>query len=1083
MVNAKFPCSICQKNVVTDAVECELCYKWVHRRCAKLTKQQLRGLENDHFTCLPCKNLFPFQNIDDDEIQAELFHTYTQNNTTRYKQCKSFEFDYENLESINVKDWDYKINPTNFVKQDSNKCKYYTSDDFNKSFKCIEGLSIFHLNARSLRANFDRVQEFFEELEVHVDVIAISETWFADKDDVSLYSLPHYEMYNVNRNSRGGGCAIYVHKNLNVKTCEAFTSCIENSVEILTIEIVCSTAKNVLVSCLYRCPGSSIECVSDIIEPLLLQSNSRRIFLCGDFNINLLNYNSHNMTTQFVELLFSYGLVPSIVRPTRITMDSATLIDNIFTNCVENVKSGIICNDLSDHLPIFCCQTTASSRKSVAKYTREFTEANVNKFVTEVGELDWEEVLVEYDVNKAYGMLQSKLESLYMECFTLKKHKCKNSRNPWLTDGLINACKKKQVLYKRFLSNRTPHNESKYKTYKNKLQSILRIEKKKYYSSQLELNKGNAKETWKILKHVINKTNSKAVIPDTMFNENGSITGVSKIAEAFNAFFTNVGKNLADKIPAPANAHMHMDYLANKNDSTFFLTPVTEQELRSIVNSFSSKNSRDHVGFSMKLIKDVFPAIVKPFMHISNISFQTGIFPDEMKIAKIIPLYKSGDKSKFNNYRPVSLLPQLSKVLEKAFEKRLVQFLDSHKVLNEYQFGFRKARSTEMALLQLIEEATNALDNKQFALGVFIDLRKAFDTINHNILLCKLDHVGVRGIANQWLYSYLHNRKQFVELEEQTSSRRTVLHGVPQGSILGPILFLIYINDIINVSNVLRFVLFADDTNIFKSGTDLKQLCQEVSIELQKLHQWFNSNKLSLNVEKTNFMVFGNRSQANCVVKINEHSLQQVNSTKFLGVDIDERIKWTNYIDKVANKVSRSLSILYKAKYCITESALLTLYSALVLPYLTYAVEIWGHAYKSKLNRLVVLQKRCVRVVCNKGRLEHTNDLFLKLGILKFKEIVKCKSLILMFKAYNSFLPVCLQTFFAIGNTNLCVTTRQSHKFRTRYTRTTMKSQSATIVGAKLWNSLPSKLTQIKNIHNFKKSIKQHFLNEYTTSN
>ena len=244
--------------------------------------------------------------------------------------------------------------------------------------------------------------------------------------------------------------------------------------------------------------------------------------------------------------------------------------------------------------------------------------------------------------------------------------------------------------------------------------------------------------------------------------------------------------------------------------------------------------------------------IVTPLSHICNQSFIEGVFPDEMKIARVIPLYKSGEKNKYNNYRPVSLLPQFSKILEKLFDNRLDSFIEKDNILSDNQYGFRKNRATSMALVELIDKISNSVDSKKHTLGVFIDLRKAFDTIDHDLLLKKLEFYGIRGVVLKWLKSYLSQREQFVQIDDCLSEYLNVLCGVPQGSILGPKLFILYVNDICNISNILEFILFADDTNIFCSGHDIKELCNTMSNELDKLHTWFSLNKLSLNISKPN---------------------------------------------------------------------------------------------------------------------------------------------------------------------------------------------------------------------------------------
>ena len=274
-----------------------------------------------------------------------------------------------------------------------------------------------------------------------------------------------------------------------------------------------------------------------------------------------------------------------------------------------------------------------------------------------------------------------------------------------------------------------------------------------------------------------------------------------------------------------------------------------------------------------------------------------------MKIAKVTPIYKSDARDEFSNYRPISLLPNFSKILEKLMCKRITDFIDKHKILYEQQYGFRQNSSTDFALIELSDEIAEAIDRKQFMIGIFVDLSKAFDTLNHSILLQKLSNYGIRGLANDWFQSYLNSREQYVYFNNVLSNRCKITTGVPQGSILSPLLFLLYINDICGSSRLLRFILYADDTNIFYSGENLDQLCAIVNGELRGVMQWFNTNRLSVNLKKTNFVMFGSPSKIGklrkCGIFLDNINISRTNTAKFLGVIIDETLSWKNHITSI----------------------------------------------------------------------------------------------------------------------------------------------------------------------------------------
>ena len=410
------------------------------------------------------------------------------------------------------------------------------------------------------------------------------------------------------------------------------------------------------------------------------------------------------------------------------------------------------------------------------------------------------------------------------------------------------------------------------------------------------------------------------------------------------------------------------------------LLPTTSHEIENITSDLTNKSSFGYDDIPLKLLKSSISGISVPLSHLINISIVSGIFPDKLKIAKITPLYKSGDKADISNYRPISVLTSFSKVFERVIHNSLMSYLDKNNILNPTQFGFRKQHSTNMALIDLIDCITNAIDKNEYSIGIFIDLSKAFDTIDHDILLYKLSHYGIRGISLSLFASYLQHREQFVCLNSVVSDYKTVSCGVPQGSILGPLLFIIFINDIINCSNILHFILFADDTNLLYSCNNIDTLVSTINSELSKLASWFRSNKLSLNVKKTNYMMFGNKIIPEIMqpIHIDNILIDRVTSTKFLGVIVDDKISWKDHIALLSLKISRGIGAINRIKHLVSPSILLLLYYTMVLAHLSYCCVVWGNACTSNLQCLRVLQKRSIRLLSHAAYRTPSTPLFAK---------------------------------------------------------------------------------------------------------
>ena len=551
----------------------------------------------------------------------------------------------------------------------------------------------------------------------------------------------------------------------------------------------------------------------------------------------------------------------------------------------------------------------------------------------------------------------------YLPKNTRKLHKNRQiPRKEWMTFGLAKSCKIKSELFKDYKNLKTIEAKAKFIEYRNKLQKLLNKAEKDYYSKKLHDCHGDQKRSWKIINSLLNKNNEKSP-PSYEFNcENIIISDCKLIADKFNNYFVNIGKTLAEKIqPSKKTYKEYMCNLpSNINSCGFDLTSNFE-----IINVTKNLKNCDSSGFDeipTKVIKATIECIAEPLAAIINLAISSGIFPEKMKIAKVCPIFKSGNKGEVTNYRPISILTNFSKIFEKIIANRLISFIDKHKIISSAQFGFRKKHSTYMALMKLYDKVSQAIDNNEFCIGIFIDLSKAFDTLNHEILLKKLEFYGVRGLPNNLLRNYLTNRQQYVQFSNRTSEMNTISCGVPQGSILGPLLFLLYVNDMPLVCKQLLFILFADDTNILYSNSNIIQLMNTVNTELTILSDWFMANMLSLNVQKTSFMMFGFKNfpkGINFNIKIDNEMISRVEFTKFLGVIIDHKFTWQRHINFIAIKISKALSVLSRLKHKLPKNCLLSLYYSLVYPHFNYCIIIWGCASKTHMNKLLVLQKRC----------------------------------------------------------------------------------------------------------------------------
>ena len=568
-------------------------------------------------------------------------------------------------------------------------------------------------------------------------------------------------------------------------------------------------------------------------------------------------------------------------------------------------------------------------------------------------------------------------------------------------------------------------------------------------------------------------------------------------------FFTYVARQIVEEIP-PSDIPLYDNVNMIPNDIpllNFSNTPVTCTEILETLKLLQPKLSQDFNGLSMYLVKKLSFQLAKPLCHLINLSFSTGVVPTQLKIAKIIPIFKSGDPLCMDNYRPISLLSCFSKIFEKIACIRLSIFLENNKLLSDNQFGFRSNHSTVHPMLKFMNHVSNALNKKKHCIAIFCDLRKAFDTVDHEILFKKLERLGICGSTLKWFKSYLSERKQFVSIDGVLSDLLEILIGVPQGSILGPILFLIYVNDLPEWSNLLA-LLFADDTTLLASDDNIDDLILHVNSEFKKIVTFFRAHKLSLHPEKTQFILFTNSTivkQKNIplVINMNNHTLdnpglifpmKRISSSsdtpavKFLGIYFDPDLNFKIQIRNISSKISKSLFILRRAKTFLSEKALKTLYYSLIHCHLIYGIHIWSSTAQSNLKELVLKQKNAIRIITSSKYNSHTSPLFKQSKILPFESLVMFFKLQFMSKYVQGLLPSTFNNVWLKRESwradNFTFSLRNSEDL---YIPTALLSQTERqplFLFPRLWSEFDVPAIKIiRNVTEFNIALKAHLLN------
>ena len=885
------------------------------------------------------------------------------------------------------------------ISQTLEQCNPYSIERFNNELSGHlnkTGGSLF-LNIDGNKSNFDLFSAEYERLEHKFPIIALAETNISP-DESSVYAIAGYRSFyqsTMTNKSKGSGVALYIHESLNA-VINGHASSITENLESLFVTIQ-GQSNPVHVGVIYRPPSGNND--QSLIELLEIMENLPKsgVHVMGDFNINL--HNSNNRLVQELESrMLGTGFFPVISIPTHEKPGcKPSCIDNIFTNDIENtLNSGTLELGISHHHAVLHISTSLTNQTdhTATKHTQyyDYCNKNVDKFLISI-----EEELCTRTPEDFSNFCTTFHEHLD-KAFKLEKPKSSKRTpitNPWITSGLIASIKTKDKLYdswkksmrkKCTASNIAKQRENcdcitctivnkrylEYKAHRKALKHLIDKSKKKYYNNKLSECSGDSKKMWEIINNIRGK--SRREIKPYFTLDDQKITSRRIIANEFNKYFVSIAsklnENYIDGGIALTGVPSFTDYLPRACPSSIFLSDCNQYEIMGIIDELKNGKSSDiPVHVIKKSSKIISPYLAMYF----NNCMQTGVFPDELKVGRISPIYKKDNEELFENYRPISTLPIFGKILEKLIYRRLYSFLITKGIITENQFGFRKGHSTSHALNYSVNHIESLLKEKKHVLGIFLDLSKAFDTISHTKLLHKLNRYGIRGNALDLIKSYLSNRTQYVSVLDENSDCLPVEWGVPQGSVLGPLLFIIYINDLCNVSNNGKLILFADDTNVFVAANTRKEAYNLANELISSISQYMKCNLLHINAKKCCYMYFNpnkredessvNKDLERLNISIDNSVIVRVKTAKFLGVIIDDKLSWKPHIEALNKKLKSACGRIFRIKNCLPSKLHKQIYHTLFKSHLTFAISVWGGVSEKTTEPLFITQKRCIRMM------------------------------------------------------------------------------------------------------------------------
>ena len=901
--------------------------------------------------------------------------------------------------------------------------------------------SVLSLNIRSIASNLNIISEDIENYE-KFDIICLNETnCIVGKlpngvDDIVLEGFHSPIIQDpVRPSGKGGGLVVYV----NERVCSPddihslnldINNTVDGEFQFVKIDNFKNTGRSVIVTNVYRSPSRSpnifLEVYSQALKKLDRHKN-KLVVLAGDHNIDLIKYEHDSNGQEILDITSSHGFLQVISRPTRITDHSATLIDHIYTNHTHNVvSSNVITLDISDHLGTNVVislnknydRTVRPANRAADSNScsyRVFNSANDEKFKNLIQGETWEiseSLDAEEKYNKFCDIYTRHYESAYPSKSESVRRKHERAQpKPWILPWLEDAINRKQNLYHDFVEVNTTANKVKYDKMKKFTEKHVKICKRKYYAKFIEEHKNNSKKQWGLINELLNRGKKKSKI-EKIVGENGeNITDNRGIAEHFNNYFSNIASNLKSGIRSDASNN-YGSFLNRCSGNTIFLNPAGPDEIATIIRKLKNKSTLDTKVSAIKIASNCSVNFNIVLSDIVSASLAEGIFPSKLKCARVVPIHKGGSKTDVTCYRPISLLSSFSKIYEKVMHCRIVKFMEENRSLYDNQFGFRAGRSCEHALLAANNQLLDAINKNRVALLLMIDFSKAFDLVEHSILLGKLYHYGIRGPAYDWLKSYLSRRSQFVSVNGTDSNSKEIHYGVPQGSILGPLLFVIYTNDLPNLDKLAKFILYAIDANIIITGNDMCEVKRKAEDLAAQLLTWVNANGLLLNLKKTNYMVFCKRNVNKEIdLVINGTPIKHVSEAKFLGVIIDEGLTWKAHITGLRAKMSRYTGVLFKIKHLLPQEARILIFNSFVQSHINYCSLVWGFSAKSNIESLFAKQKNGIRAIMP-GHVRYffdpeTNTLpsgtkkaFSYLNVLTIHNMIAKNAVTFMFKLY-----------------------------------------------------------------------------------
>ena len=909
--------------------------------------------------------------------------------------------------------------------------------------------------------------------EQNIDILCLCETFLNQEFCDDELKVNGYDFIRKDRQTHGGGLIICIKSYL------SFTHHVDmesNDLESIWVEFKHNKQKSFYISYCYRPPSSTIDWIAKFennIEKAI--SDNREIMILGDLNFNLLP-EQQSATKSWMRMINARNFQQLITKPTRVTDISETLIDHVYSNIPENVSENAVPNFcLSDQFPVCFTRKMNSScpngpiHKTINyRDTKKFDET---LFLQDLENRPWFMVNSSTDANEALEIFTTLFMSALQSHAPKKSRRVKHHVQPnWINPQILQAIKTRD-------KHKKDKNIEQYKHWRNKVKSLINQSKTDYFSETINNNHNNPRQLWKNLHDITGKRkdHQTAFINDDSGN---TIFDPEITVNTFNRFFTSMYEQYqsTDSNEYDTTTIDHNIESKIPDNIEFSISRVSTAFVKSQLENLKTNKATGIDDISAKFLKMAATIICKPLSHLLNLSIQTGIYPEMLKKAKVTPIFKKGDKSDPNNYRPISVLPVISSIFERHISNCVSKFMDTHNLIYHNQSGFRKNHSCQTALTRLVDHWLAEINENNTVGVVLLDLTKAFDLVSHKILLQKLRSYKFSNQSLAWFNSYLSDRTQQVHISGKLSTERDIKAGVPQGSVLGPLLFIIFINDLPLHIDFCELDLYADDATLSASSSSLATLLNFMRSDLFNFLNWCVDNDMTLNLAKTIAMFLSSKQNISRIMSnppnivLNGESIRISEQEKLLGVNIDSSLSWHSQVDKALKKCNTLLFLLGRIKQFLSIPIRKLFYNAYILPHLDYCCTIWGNTTADSIDAVVKFQKRAARLILDRDFDAPSAELFAELNWMIFPERVKFQKSIMMYKSMNNLAPPYVGQLFQHTNEIHSRSLRSTTEDLLYVPKPNCESfrNSLAYSGAKIWNSIPLNVKSAKTIEQFK---------------